>query len=278
MKINKVSIIGNGFVGNALYQNFKNNITTYVYDISPERCLNTLDECFKTDLIFVCLPTPMKSVEGGDCNLNILNKFFADIPLNTEGIFVIKSTVPIGTTRSLQEFRKDLKILHNPEFLTAANAIEDFKNSERNIIGGNLVWTKTVEEFFKQILPNTPNILVSSDESETIKYFSNTFLALKVAYFNQVFDLTQTLGLDYNSIVAGITSDSRIGRSHTKTPGPDGDRGFGGTCFPKDINALIHTLKKLNLDVKLLESVWEYNKSIRTNWDWADSKSAVNND
>jgi UDPglucose 6-dehydrogenase len=278
MKINKVSIIGNGFVGNALHQNFRENTITYVYDISPERCLNTLDECFKADLIFVCLPTPMKSVEGGDCNLNILNKFFTDIPLNIEGIFVIKSTVPIGTTRSLQEFRKDLKILHNPEFLTAANAVEDFKNSERNVIGGNNVWAKQVEEFFKQILPSTPNILVSSDESEAIKYFSNTFLALKVAYFNQVFDLTQTLGLDYNSIVAGITADSRIGRSHTKTPGPDGDRGFGGTCFPKDINALIHTLKKLNLDVKLLESVWEYNKSIRTNWDWADSKSAVNND
>jgi UDPglucose 6-dehydrogenase len=274
----KISIIGNGFVGGALYENSKNYVETLVYDKEPSKSLNTLEECFKADLIFVCLPTPMKDVEGGDCNLNILNNFFSNIPLNITGVFVIKSTTPIGTTKALQELRKDLKIVHSPEFLTAANAVVDFKNSERNIIGGNLEWAKKVEKFYLEILPTTPNILVSSDESEAIKYFSNTFLALKVAYFNQVLDLAQTLGLDYNSIVAGITADSRIGKSHTKTPGPDGDRGFGGTCFPKDINALIYTFKKLELDTKLLESVWEYNKKIRTNWDWAESKSAVNND
>jgi UDPglucose 6-dehydrogenase len=81
--------------------------------------------------------------------------------------------------------------------------------------------------------------------------------------------------MDYQNIVHGIATDSRIGSSHTKTPGPDGDRGFGGTCFPKDINALIQTLKENEINANILKEVWEYNKTIRNNWDWAANKSAV---
>lgn len=276
--INNISIIGNGFVGNAIYQNSKNFFKTFAYDLDKNKCLNTLEECLKADLIFVCLPTPMKSIEGGGCNLNIINNFFNNLPKYINGIFIIKSTVPVGTTKNLQLARPDLKIIHSPEFLTAANAVEDFKNTERNIIGCEQEYANILKYFYEKVTPSAKNIIVSSDESETIKYFSNTFLAVKVAYFNYIYDFSQKLNLDYNSIVDGITADSRIGKSHTKTPGPDGDRGFGGTCFPKDINALINTLKELNLETSLLEDTWNYNKKIRKNWDWADSKSAVNNE
>lgn len=275
MQINKIGIIGNGFVGNALYQNIKKYFSTVVYDVDTNKCLNTYDEVINSNIVFVCLPTPMKDANGGDCNLSILKNFFINLPKNINSIFAIKSTIPIGTTKLLKELRSDLKIIHNPEFLTAANAVEDFKNSERNIIGGNIEDCMIVESVLRIILPNAKNILTTSDESEAIKYFANTFLATKVTYFNMAYDLSLKLGMNYDNIISGVCSDSRIGFSHSKTPGPDGDRGFGGTCFPKDINALIYTFEKNELNSNILKQVWEYNKSIRKNWDWAGNKSAV---
>lgn len=271
----KIGVIGNGFVGNAVFQNVKEKYEAFVYDEMPERRKNTLEETINSDLIFVCLPTPMISAEGGDCNLSILRNFFKGLPHNLKGIFIIKSTVPIGTTKSIQQLRPDLNIVHNPEFLTAANAVQDFKNSERNVVGGEYTNAKIVADFLQELLPNAKSIIVSSDESESIKYFANTFLATKVAFFNYIYDISLKLGMNYDSIISGVCTDSRIGYSHTKIPGPDGDRGFGGTCFPKDINALINTFEKLGLENEILKEVWEYNKKIRKDWDWANSKSAV---
>lgn len=273
--MNKIGIIGNGFVGNAVYQNIKSYYPTYVYDKNINKSYNSLDEVLSCEFVFICVPTPMILADGADCNLSILLSVFSDIPLNSSPIFIIKSTVPIGTTESIQNKRKDLKIIHNPEFLTELNSINDFKNAERNIFGGDKEICLKVLEILKKVTPNAKNFIVSSKESEAIKYFSNTFLAIKVTYFNILHDLTTSLDLNYNNLVDGICSDSRIGFSHTKVPGPDGEKGFGGTCFPKDINALISTLKNNKINYQLLEEVWKYNKQIRKKWDWADNKSAV---
>jgi len=277
MQINKIGIIGNGFVGNGLYQNFKIHFQTLVYDKIEEKSLNSYEDVINCDFIFVCLPTPMKTVFGGECNLSILKQFFSNLPDNLKGVFVIKSTMPVGTTKIIQEMRKDLKIIHNPEFLTARNAVEDFKMSERHVIGGDMQISFLLKNILEVITPDAKIIFTSSDESEAIKYFANTFLATKVAYFNLIYDLSLNLNMNYDNIIAGICSDSRIGESHTRTPGPDGDRGFGGTCFPKDINALINILDKNNVNSSILKEVWKYNKLIRSNWDWADNTSAVYN-
>ena len=269
-----IGIVGNGFVGNAIYQHLKNYFNVMVYDIDPERSYNSLTEIYTNEIIFVCLPTPMKNADGSGCNLTIINEFFISVPKNVKSLFVIKSTIPIGTTKKLQLSRVDLNIVHNPEFLTANNAVEDFKNSERNIVGGD---GKILIDLYNHIFPNAKNILVSSDESETIKYFANTYLATKVAFFNIMFDVSNKYNMCYTNLVEGVCSDPRIGFSHSKVPGPDGDRGFGGTCFPKDINSLISTMDNDRLDCSILKEVWNYNKQIRTNWDWADNKSAVNN-
>ena len=271
----KIGIVGNGFVGNAIYQNIKNFYNLAIYDIDPKKSFNSLEETINSDIVFICLPTPMVNAEGGSCNLSILNNFFINLPKNLNSIFVIKSTTPIETTKNIQNTRKDLKIIHNPEFLTVANAVEDLRNAERNIFGGDIQYSKQVSEIFYKINSKTKNIFVSSDESEAIKYFSNSFLATKVAYFNLMYDLSQKLNLDYTNLVNGVCSDSRIGFSHTKVPGPDNDRGFGGTCFPKDINALIKTLESNNINTNILNQIWEYNKMIRSNWDWAYNQSAV---
>ena len=260
-----IGIIGNGFVGNAVYQNFRDKVATKVYDVDKNRSINTLNEVLNQSFVFVCLPTPMTS--DGSCDTSILDEFFDTLPIldNKETIFVIKSTVPVGTTRRLASKHR---VIHNPEFLTARNAINDFANSDRNIIGGERELAEKFAEMFFLNFRTIPSMIVSSDESETIKYFSNTFLAYKVAYFNKMYDFCQSIGLDYDKVAKGVSADHRIGISHTKVPGIDNDRGFGGTCFPKDLNSLIVQMENVGVNADMLKEVWKYNEQIRTCIDW----------
>lgn len=259
-----VGVVGNGFVGNAVYENFKGRILTTVYDVIPEKAINSYEEVISSDVVFVCLPTPMNG--DGSCKVSYVEDFFNKVPKSTPGLFVIKSTVPIGTTDKLCSIRDDLRIIHNPEFLTAENAKDDFLYCNRNVVGGN---RKDAEDFAAFLL-NTfdtwktiPMYVVSSKESETIKYFANSFLAVKIAYFNNLYQTCKSLEIDYNLVKDAITEDYRIGYYHTKVPGPDGQLGFGGYCFPKDINALIHTLEDIGVDNQLLLAAWNYNKTLR---------------
>jgi UDPglucose 6-dehydrogenase len=258
----KIGIIGNGFVGNAIYQNFKNKVVTKVYDVKEEKRLNEFNDTLSSDIVFVCLPTPMK--ENGECDLSFVLNFFNELKLSyTNPLFVIKSTVPIGTTDLICKMRSDLKVVHNPEFLTAVNAVEDFRNSDRNIIGGKQEWCLQLKDLFDEHFPYTPIQIVSSKESETIKYFCNSFLAAKIAFFNNLYEICQKFDMNFDSVRDGVVADQRIGVGHSKVPGPDGLMGFGGYCFPKDINALITTLKQNGVDDTLFSSVWNYNRKIR---------------
>jgi UDPglucose 6-dehydrogenase len=259
----KIGIVGNGFVGNAIYQNFKDKLECKVYDIRIHRCYNSLEDTVNADIVFVCLPTPMK--ENGECDLSYVLQFFKDVKItNGKTLFVIKSTVPIGTTDMLSNVkRQDLNVVHNPEFLTAVNAVEDFKNADRHIIGGRQNLCMILRDFYKQFFPDTPIQIVTSKESETIKYFANSFLAAKISFFNNLYEICEKFEMNFDSVKQGICTDDRIGFAHTKVPGPDGLMGFGGYCFPKDINALINTLKENNIDASLFEAAWEYNQKIR---------------
>ena len=269
-----VGIIGNGFVGNAVYQNVRDKVETKIYDVDKNRSLNTFDEVLQQELIFVCVPTPMKV--DGSCDLSILEKLFEDISnkdlnFDEEHTFIIKSTVPIGTTKKLREKYPLLWIVHNPEFLTARNAIKDLANADRTVIGGDPNLTSRVARLYYGYVyyGEDHNIIqCSSDESEAIKYFSNTFLAYKVAYFNKVYDVCEKLGMEYKNVRKGITTDPRIGESHTQVPGIDNDRGFGGTCFPKDLNSLINQMESHDINADMLTEVWLYNESIRKVIDW----------
>ena len=258
-----IGIVGNGFVGNAVYQNLRDKVKTKIFDVDKNRCLNPLEEVIKQDFIFVCLPTPMRM--DGSCDLSILDKFFEDLPDHLTGTFVIKSTVPVGTTKKYTERHN---VIHNPEFLTARNAVEDYAKAERNVVGGNKELCVDFVRFFEQCFPEIPSIITSSDESEAIKYFSNVFLAYKVAYFNKIYDFCQEAGIDYSKVREGVTADSRIGQSHTQVPGIDNDRGFGGTCFPKDLNSLITQFEERGVNCDMLKEVWMYNEEIRTVIDW----------
>ena len=273
----RIGIIGNGFVGNAVAKGFEKHLDVLIYDTDENRSTHSYEETLQSDFVFVCLPTPMINAEGGKCNLFILEKFFEEASkIKTKATFIIKSTVPIGTTQRISKMYPHMKVVHNPEFLTAANAEYDFVNADRHVIGGDTELLPDVIKLYKTFFPFIPVHSMESKESECVKYFANCFLAAKVMVFNEMKVLCNELGdVDYDNIMDGVCSDERIGYSHTSVPGPDGDYGFGGTCFPKDINSLINIMIDNGVDPLVLKSVWNQNKNYRKNWDWSDNKSAV---
>ena len=275
----EIGVIGNGFVGNAHYEGFKKSNPTFVYDIDPEKSTETFEETINKYLVFVCLPTPMFK-DSNECNLKYIEDFFKKvnktINRNTFTIFIIKSTVPVGTTKRLNELYKDIKILHSPEFLTADNSHQDFQNPSRNIVGGEIKnGLYFTSEFFRKKFPDKVCLTMDSNSSEFVKYFANTFFATKVSFFNEMYLLANKLGLDWENVIDGVMTDKRIGGSHYNVPGKDGEFGFGGTCFPKDINAFIKLFESYDIDPIVLKSVWERNLTVRKNKDWESSKSAV---
>lgn len=280
----KLAIIGNGFVGSAIYQGFNHYVESIMsFDKDPKRSSHTLDECLKQDIVFVCLPTPMSLSDHGKCDLSIIKNFFQDVAsLNPGCIFVIKSTVPIGTTYDLQSKYKNLKILHSPEFLTARTAALDFITPSRNIVGFpegfysklHSVPNKVVD-LFQQRFPGVKTFIMDSNSTEMIKYIANCFFATKISYFNEVKLLCDKMNLNFSDIMEGVLSDGRIGISHYQVPGHDGMPGFGGTCFPKDINSFINVMCDNGIDPHVIKGAWETNLKVRPDKDWENFSSAV---
>jgi UDPglucose 6-dehydrogenase len=212
--------------------------------------------------------------KSGECDLGILASALNEIAdcvkaLNKDGyIVVIKSTIPPRTTETLNSIYQTLDIVFNPEFLTEANAIEDYKNQNRIIVGGERPGSTRVKALFAKAFPKVPIIKTSSTIAETIKYVTNTFLAMKVSYANEIFQLCQALNVDYDKVIEYARYDDRLGNSHWSVPGPDGDFGFGGHCFPKDIAALQFVAKNLNVDTTMLSATINKNNLVRTDLDW----------
>jgi UDPglucose 6-dehydrogenase len=165
-----------------------------------------------------------------------------------------------------------LHVTFNPEFLTEANAVEDYKNQNRIIVGGQRPYTSTVKRIFGKAFPTVPIIKTSATIAETIKYVTNTFLSMKVSYANEIYSLCQGLDIDYDKVVEYARYDARLGNSHWSVPGPDGDFGYGGHCFPKDIAALQHVMKSMNLDTTMLSATIHKNDIVRTDLDWLTQK------
>lgn len=272
----KIGIIGGGFVGGAIARGFALTADVRIYDKDPKRSTHTFEEISETDFIFLCLPTPMVHVEGGRADLRIIVSVCSQLEkANAKGIVIIKSTVPIGTTKQLNEDFK-LNIIHNPEFLTARNADIDFITPARTILGGNSLLTAPVASLFSDRFPGNNILEMTSNESEAVKYIANCFFATKVMFFNEMYlGLREAYGLDWDRVMDGVLTDGRIGISHCNVPGHDGKLGFGGACFPKDICALIAQLEDVGFDPKLLKAAWEQNKAIRPEMDWGRIPSAV---
>lgn len=269
-----IGIIGQGFVGNAVYQKFKNFFNVFTYDLNSKLCNSNFEEINKNcSIVFICLPTPMNP--DGSCDISIVEGMIAEF--SSEIIIINKSTVPPGTTERFNTKYKNLQIVFNPEFLTERNAVQDFNNQNRIIIGGPKSATKIVDNVFSKVFPDAHIIKTGATHAEMIKYFTNTFLATKVSFANEMYDLCLKLNLDYDTVVEYSVLDKRIANSHLNVPGPDGDLGFGGHCFPKDLSALIKLSDDIGSINYLLKSVIKTNDTVRKNRDWEKMKGRAIN-
>jgi len=252
----KLGIIGVGMVGGASKNYFeRKGIKPFLYDKGKN--LGSIEEVNQADVIFICVPTPFDKEKG--FNLSFIEGACRDIL--GKKIIVIKSTVLPGTTEKLQKKYSQHKFLFNPEFLTEITADQDMNYPDRQILG----YTKqsyNIAGDIIQILPLAPfEKIMPANEAEVVKYFGNTWFSTKVIFANQMYDLCQRLGIDYDRIIEAVSVDKRIGRSHLEVM-HRGYRGYGGRCLPKDISALIQFADKNNIDLKLHKTVEEINNKL----------------
>lgn len=274
----KIGIIGNGFVGKATLELSCKDIDILVYDINPDLCIpaNTkFSDLMKCKIIFISVPTPMN--KDGSCYLTIVEDVINNLKsLKFSNFIVLRSTVPVGTCDKLNCY-------FMPEFLTEQNYINDFINNKEWIFGilknkTDIQFKDCILELFNLAYKN--NMIKSNKltfmfnkEAELVKMFRNCFLATKVSFCNEIYEFCQNKDICYENVRKIATNDDRILPSHTRVPGPDGKKGYGGTCFPKDTNSFKYEMEKVGVKPYILNAVIERNETIdRPQKDWNENK------
>lgn len=295
MNNKSISVIGQGFVGGSLTTVMsEHGFTVYTYDKTGKRApggrcpredgfeadsvAGLVDACERVPgfpgVYFVCVPTPM--YEDGSADLSIVQGVLEELAsVAGERTAVVKSTVPPGSTETWNKMfgPRGLHVVFNPEFLTEANALDDMRSQNRIVLGGPRPWINTVKQVYQTAFPKVPVIKTSSTTAEMVKYTTNCFLATKVAFANEMAQICETLDshgfdIDYDKVVEYAKVDPRLGTSHWSVPGPDGDRGFGGHCFPKDIRALMKVAEEFGVRPRVMLGAWEKNQEVRMDRDW----------
>ena len=290
-----IGVIGQGFVGGALTQVASRHCDVWAYDkagkLAPgaafwekpgtgkqisarsvaELVLKCESETTFTNLFFVCVPTPMR--RSGECDISIVQSVLdeiAAVPFQPNDnrsfrIAVVKSTVPPGSCAMWNEryAGSNLKVIFNPEFLTEANALKDFEQQDRIILGGEPEAVAPAAELYEFLFRTVPVIKTTTQIAETVKYMTNAFLAVKVAFANEMRQLCDAMTVDYEQAITYAKLDKRLGDTHWRVPGPDGAWGFGGHCFPKDLSALMHHGSKLGVATPVMAGAWEKNLEVR---------------
>jgi UDPglucose 6-dehydrogenase len=293
-----IAVVGQGFVGGSLTTVFsERGFDVYTYDKAGKQAHGGKDPCNNkgwtmpaksvsqlvaaceskenfSKVYFVCLPTPM--YEDGSADLSIVEGVLDELAaVPGERIAVVKSTVPPGSTEKWNKKYEStgLRVVFNPEFLTEANALDDMRNQNRIVLGGPRPWINAVKQVFQAAFPRVPIVKTSSTTAEMVKYLTNNFLTVKVAFANEMAQICEALdksglNVDYDKVVEYAKYDRRLGDSHWSVPGPDGHRGFGGHCFPKDVNAMINVADSLGVDTPMLDGSWKKNLEVRSDRDW----------
>lgn len=262
----KVSIIGYGFVGEALHRVFKKNVETQIID--PKLNTESKDiQLFKPDIIFICVPTPMN--DDGTQDTSIIDSVINDLKkLSIKSLVIIKSTIIPDCAQRI--FNSELRIVYNPEFLREAHAYEDFINSSLIVFGGIENNCRVAANFYELYTKCKSNDFVFTDiiAASLIKYSINSFLATKVIFFNQLNDIFNQSGTteNWNNFIKFLQKDNRMGCSHMDVPGHDGRKGFGGACLPKDSSAFYKYSKNLEKPITLLQKAITINNYIRTKY------------
>ena len=153
--------------------------------------------------------------------------------------------------------------------LCVTNAVDDFENQTRLLLGGPLRATTKIKQIFSSVFRKTPRIIkTDAKTAELVKYVTNAFLSTKVSFANEMYQICDELKIDYDKVVEYSIYDERLGKSHWAVPGPDGKLGFGGSCFPKDIQAIINFADDLGLSMDTLKGAWKTNLKVRPEKDW----------
>lgn len=248
----KLTIAGYGFVGKAHENIFKSVADITIVD--PK--FNTNQISHFEDAVVICVATPQS--EDGSCEMRHVRDVLAQTSVVTP--VLIKSTLSLDGWRLIRKLYPNHQITFSPEFLREATYLQDIQNVTNIMLGGGQ------EQFWVELFTRAYNrddlTFTVQDPEELIlaKCFRNSFLATKVAFFNQVYDLCQAAGVDYDSVASAIADDKRIGNSHTAVTA---ERGFGGHCFPKDTSATVFTADTFGVDLSLVRDAIRYNKSVR---------------
>jgi UDPglucose 6-dehydrogenase len=248
----RITIAGYGFVGKAMeayLQQTSNQIAVIDPKISSKKISTT-----EPNGVIVCVSTPQSA--DGSCDMSNVIDVLSDIEPKTH--VLLKSTISLEGWNKLRHKFPTHLISYSPEYIRAETANQDMLNNiDIKLGGGNFYWWE------RTLQRNDKLVKVSYARPEDLilaKYFRNSFLATKVAFFNQIYDLCNATGIDYEAVASLITEDNRIGDSHTRVTS---ELGFGGHCFPKDTQAILKTANDNNIDLTLIEQAILYNNQIR---------------
>ena len=261
----KLGIVGHGFVGSAVDQGFTRDCAKFIVD--PKKNRNTISQliAFQPSATFVCVPTPQTA--SGEANTDVLLDVCEQLNEYKDHLVIVKSTVPGYMLERLKDNYKNLRLVYNPEFLTEKNYQQDFINPPMQIFGGNKSDTEAVHRLYREHsrCKKSPVYHTDLKTASLVKYAINSFLATKVTFFNELYDVYQSQGgKNYEELIRMISTDKRIGKTHMSVPGHNGERGYGGSCFPKDTAALAYFAREiLGTPFTQLETSIDINDKLR---------------
>ena len=279
----RMGLVGHGFVGQAVEYAFTHPMVDFkLIDPKYNTSVDDLKE-YDPHCVFVCAPTP--SNNNGTVNSTIVEDAVLKCLNHTNGLVVVKSTITPDVVQRLYNtmgHREVDRFAYNPEFLTEKNAKADFVTAKFHVMGGSPNATQELIEVYDIFSGCESNDYhrMTAFEASFVKYTINSFLATKVTFFNQLYDLINLYGCSYNIVTRAAGLDDRVGMGHTRVPGFDGKRGFGGACLPKDTEAFLrfstHETDDGEVSMDLLEKVLDINARYRVQYD-LDEREKVNN-
>ena len=258
----KLGIIGFGFVGSAVgWAHRSDDLIIRDPKMKDSAGLDKFKDC---EGIYVCVPSP--STEDGHCDTSILEQVIKEllfVLIDRPIPIICKTTAPPSVYERLQ--KEYPTIVYSPEFLTQANAVADYENADYFVIGGDRHWCEKAQTIIQHSHPlvNDKFLLTDIKTASLYKYMMNSYLATKVTFMNDFYKLAEAEGVDFKRLTDLTIFDDRIGYTHLAVPGPDGQYGWGGACFPKDVAAIQMEALDLNEELELLGRVEDINNKHR---------------
>ncbi len=275
MEKKTVGVVGFGFLGRAFVHGFILHADIKIYDKYDDTYDSLWETVNSSEYVFIGVPTPMN--EDGTQDLSSMDdavKSVVDVAEKRK-IIVLRSTIIPGTTRNYAEKYPKHDFVFNPEFLTERQAKLDFINAARIILGGEESATEKIKSFYRTRFSYTPIYLTTWEAAEVSKYMANCFFAVKVSFLNEMYDVAKHINVPYEELRDMWLADQRIGNSHTDVPGHDKCRGYGGKCFPKDVQAFVKWSEDNNLTADMCKVANDVNERIRAVKDWLEIKGAT---